>query len=128
MLVPFRDFPIRRKLTLANALTSAVALLIASLGFGAYERYAYRQSLVHRLTTQAEIVGKNSAAAVVFNDRTSAAQTLAALKAEPHIMSAGVYTRDGILFATYVRSDVHEPPSLTALSDGDTGHRFEDGR
>jgi signal transduction histidine kinase/ActR/RegA family two-component response regulator len=121
----FRDLPIRRKLTWVSILTSSLALLIASVAFVSYEVITFRRAMVRELSTQAQIIGYNSAAALLFNDRNSAAETLSALRAEPHIISASVYARDGAVFATYVRSGVTQLPPLTEPPvDDSVSHRF----
>ncbi len=123
----FRDLPIRRKLTWVNVLTSAVALTLASLAFIVFDLTTFRQSVVRQLSTQAQMIGYNGTAALLFNDRNSAAQTLAALRAEPHIVLASIYAKDGAVFATYVRKGVTELPPLTEPPlDKGAGHQFKD--
>ncbi len=121
----FRDLPIGRKLTLANVLTSTLALLLASTAFIAFELLIFRVSMVRQLSTQAAIIGYNSTAALLFNDRNSAAQTLAALRAEPHVLAASIYAKDGAVFATYARRGVTELPPLTESMLENPGHEFK---
>src|SRR5207245_250506 len=74
-----------------------------------------------------DITGTNSASAILFNDEAAAVGTLAALKADPHTIAAGLYTRDNRIFATYVRDDQKEQVALPLrLADQTDGHRFED--
>jgi signal transduction histidine kinase/CheY-like chemotaxis protein len=122
----FRDLPIRRKLTWVNILTSSVALLLASVAFIAYEAVTFRESIARQLTVQAQIIGDNSVSALLFNDREAAVKILAALRAEPHIIVASVYGKDGVVFSTYARKGVNEPPILPDLVRvGGSGRRFE---
>jgi signal transduction histidine kinase/CheY-like chemotaxis protein len=122
----FRDLPIRRKLTWVNILTSSVALLLACVAFIAYEAVTFRESIARQLTVQAQIIGDNSASALLFNDREAAHKILAALRAEPHIIVASVYGKDGVVFSTYARKGVNEPPILPDLVRvGGSGRRFE---
>jgi len=125
----FRDLPIRRKLTSVNVLTSSIALFLASVAFIAYEVVTFRDSVAGQLTVQAQIIGYNSASALMFNDREAAIQVLAALRAEPHIMSATIDRKDGTVFVPYTRKGASEPEALpeAAMNNG-TGHRFESGR
>jgi signal transduction histidine kinase/DNA-binding response OmpR family regulator len=66
----------------------------------------------------------------VFNDPDSAAATLGALRAEPHVVSAGIYTVGGTLFASYVRdgpprtASVPRPPASLAAGHAFEGHRL----
>lgn len=57
-----------------------------------------------RLATLADIIGQNSTAALDFNDKDDAANVLQALRREPHIVSACLYSGAGILFAEYRRA------------------------
>ncbi|HYX53001.1 MAG TPA: ATP-binding protein, partial [Candidatus Limnocylindrales bacterium] len=92
---------ISRRLTLMNLLVSASALLLASTGFLLYDQFTFRQNLVRSLSAEAEIVGANSASALMFNDPQSAERTLEPLKAFPNIRAAGIYTPDGRVFARF---------------------------
>src|SRR6267143_3069344 len=108
----FRELSIRQKLTMMGILATSTAILLACTAFLTYELFAYRGDMIRSLFTQAEIVGANSASAILFNDDPAAAETLAALKADPHIVSAGIYTRDSRAFAVYGRSDKQRAVAL----------------
>ncbi|MCK4305195.1 MAG: response regulator [Candidatus Eisenbacteria sp.] len=99
----FVDLCIRRKLSLIIMLTSSVALLLASVAFFSYEVVTYRKHLANRISTLADIIGANSTAALTFDDRASAEETLSALKADGYVVAACIYTVDGSPFGTYVR-------------------------
>ena len=98
----FRNLPIKHKLTLLSVLASGSALILACGAFAVYDSWSFRDALVQTISTQARIVGANSAASLLFGDLRSATETLAALSAEPAVLSAGIYRRDGKLFASYV--------------------------
>ncbi|WP_026840691.1 ATP-binding protein [Citrifermentans bremense] len=102
MLRRFRDLSIRRKLLAILLLTSAVGLALVSTAFVITEATGFRSGMQTELSALAEIVGSNSSAAVAFNDRKSAADTLAALRAKPYILTALVVLKDHTLFASYV--------------------------
>jgi PAS domain S-box-containing protein len=122
----FGKLSIRQKLTMMGILASGTAILLACTAFLTYELFAYRGDMIRSLFTQAEIVGANSAAAILFNDEPAAAETLAALKADPHIVSAGIYTRDNRAFATYGRIDKQRAVALRErFADHADGHWFE---
>ena len=103
-MVSFRHLSIKHKLTLLSVLTSGSALALACAAFVAYDGVVFRDTLVQNIATQAKIVGINSAAALLFNEAGSATETLAALRAEPNIVSASIYTAEGKLFASYARN------------------------
>ena len=116
-----RTKSISRKITLMNMLVSGVALLLAGAALFAYDQVTSRQSLVHSLRSQAQIVGFNSVSALLFNDPQSAVNTLAALKNSPNIEAASIFTFDYNLFATYLRTGVARPLSVPRLSGTKTG-------
>ena len=121
-----RTKSISRKITLMNMLVSGVALLLAGAALFAYDQVTSRQSLVHALRAQAQIVGSNSVSALLFNDPQSAVNTLSALKSSPNIEAATIFTRDYNLFATYLRDGVTQAlsvPRLSGIQKGSYGFR-----
>jgi signal transduction histidine kinase/CheY-like chemotaxis protein len=108
---------ISRKLTWMNMLVSGAALLLACAAFIGYDTVTFRETMVRNLSTQAQIIGSNSASALLFNDSQSAENTLSALKAAPDILSAVIYTPDGRPLASYARApndQIPAPPSMTS--------------
>ena len=120
-----QDLPIRRKLNLVILLTCAVALLAACASIAAYEVFDFRRAIARDTTVLADILGKNTRAALAFQDDTAAQEILQALQAEPHVMAACLYTKDGERFVTYSR------PGLVAEFEphpAADGSRFSHGR
>ena len=113
-----QEHSISRKLTWMNMLVSGAALVLACATFIAYDMITFRETTVRNLSTQAQIVGSNSVSALLFNDPQSAENTLSALKAAHNIMSAGIYTPDGKLFASYSRDPGEQIPSLPSIPSG----------
>jgi len=105
-----KDFSIRFKLTLLILSASALAVLLASLGFAVYERQSYRASAVRELTALADTLGANTAASLAFNDQRTAKEMLNALATEPNVLVASLYDNQGRIFAEY-RSP-SSPPTL----------------
>ena len=99
----FRDSSIGSKLTFLIMATSSSALLLACLAVGAYDMLDLRRSMASDLHVIAAIVGENSTAALTFNDANAARDVLSALRSEPHVRSACIFTRDGRQFARYTR-------------------------
>src|SRR5438477_5507088 len=102
-MVKVRDYSIKRQLTLMNMLVSGAALLTACTAFGVYQMSIFRTGMVRNLSLQAQLVEANSASSLLFNDTSSARNTLSALKASPGIVSAVIYTRQGEVLAQYWR-------------------------
>ena len=98
-----RQLPLARKLVLIMMATSSVALLVACSFFLGYDIIGFRRTIAAQLNTLADITGANSAAALTYHDPNSARLVLQALHAEPHIVAAGIYGTDQILFASYHR-------------------------
>ncbi len=122
----FHDLSIRQKLTVMSVFASGTALLLACAAFLTYELFAYREGMIRMLSVRASIIGTNSASAILFNDEASATETLAALKDDPHIVSAGIYKRDNQAFATYGLSDKQRSVALLERFAGHAdGHWFE---
>lgn len=95
---------IRRKQMLLLMLTSGVALLLACGAFLAYERFAFREGLTHKLESLAVILGTASTAALDFQDSKVGREVLAALHEEKHITRAVIFDRAGKEFAVYLRN------------------------
>ena len=122
----FRNMSIQWKLLWVSMLASGATLLLIGTAFVLYDRMTFREVMVRQLAAQADIIGFNSASPLLFDDPDAAAETLAALRAEPRIIAAGIYRVDGQRFATYDRQPpagaTMLPAQLGALRDG---HRFE---
>jgi len=102
-------------------LTSGAVLLLTCSAFFAYELITFRQSSIRQLSTLGEIIAANSTAALAFDDSTAANEILSALKAERHIVAAGLYDADGKLFSSY-RADPQQGAFPTAPATD--GYRF----
>ncbi len=117
-----RSRQIKRSLMTMMLLTSGVVVVITCATFSAYELLSARQLALRDLTTLGEVVAANSTGALAFDDAQGALDTLSALRAEPHLAAAGLYTRDGKLFATYPRGVSAAALPATPPS---SGYRFE---
>lgn len=113
--MPFRDLPIKRKLTLISLLTSGVALMLACAAFVAFEQVTFRKFMVRDLTMLAEMIGYHSASALSFNDARSADETLKGLTSQPQILAACIYDAEGRVFATYRRTGAAVTPWPAAM-------------
>jgi signal transduction histidine kinase len=124
-----RDHSITEKLSWMNTLIGSVVLVLTGAGFSIWDMTVFRQDMVRRVSIQAQIVGANSVSALLFNDQASAENTLAALKAAPHVTYAGIYTPEGRLFAGYWRDRRHEESAIPANSaTKPEAHWFKDGQ
>jgi diguanylate cyclase (GGDEF)-like protein len=97
-----RLLPARRPETL-HVMAVGIALLIAGAVLTSFELWSLQGSLQADLEVQARIVGDNAEAALAFQDRKTAAEILAALRASPAIVEAAIYDSNGMTFASYLR-------------------------
>ena len=112
-----QNLSIKRKLMLITMLTSGVALVLLSASFLIYDLVSFRVFLTQDLSTQAEIIAYNTAAAMAFDTPADATDDLAALKAKNDIVAAVLYNQQGKVFAKYVRADIARPDLPTDLTD-----------
>ncbi len=96
---------INHKLTLLTLVVLSVAAGASLLGSFWHDKQDYYGEAVRELQTLAEVVGRNSAAALELGDKASARRTLSALGADPTIERCALYDAEGRLFAGYGRAD-----------------------
>lgn len=103
------------------AITGA-ALALAGALMLAVEVTSLTRAMVKDITIKADIIGSQCSAALLFNVKRDAEETLGALRADRQIEYAAVYTGNGGLFAEY-RSEgsVEVPAPAPPFVDG---HRF----
>src|ERR1700689_516409 len=100
----FESASIQKKLALLVLSASLFALVLASVGFGIYERASFRADIARELSTLADTLGANTAASLAFDDQKTAREMLAALRAEHHVLGACLYDNQGKIFAEYRRA------------------------
>lgn len=108
----FRDYSILKKLTRMNMMVSGVALGLASVALITYDLISVREAMNHQLLIQAQIIGSNSASALLFADPQSAEKTLSALGSASNVTDAAITAADGRTFATYSRDSREQRPSV----------------
>jgi PAS domain S-box-containing protein len=97
------DLPIRKKLVVVIMMTSGAVVLLTCVVFFTYEYFTYRQTTVRELSTLGAIIAANSTAALAFDDPGDAGEILSALRAEPQIVAAYLYDKEGKIFSRYTR-------------------------
>lgn len=98
-----KNVSIRDKLNRIIMLTTSTALLLAAFGFFLYDLLAFRNTEARELASVAEIIGAHSTAALQFQDPASGRETLETLRVDPRVVSAGLYTQEDKIFASYHR-------------------------
>ena len=112
MISPFRNFSLSHKLLTVIMVTCSGALILACAVIVLYDLLQYRQDMSEELSVQADIIGANSTMALAQHNPALANQTLQALRYQTSITKATIYTKDGIIFATYMPGLESPPPSM----------------
>lgn len=117
-----KDTPIQKKLMRVIRWISGAVLFLTCASYFAYEFVTFRHTTVRQLSTLGEIIASNSTAALAFESSDDAYEILSAVKADPHIVVAGIYDKNGKLFS-------HYPDNLTnhVLPDvlAEDGYQFK---
>jgi len=116
--VSVRAISFRRKLMIAAVLPASIFVVLACLVSITNEYFSFRRENTAQLSSITDIVGANSAAALVFEDGKNAQETLAALRTIPSVLASDLYTKRGTLFASYQRGKNEKPPAVEAPSMG----------
>ena len=119
-----RQRSIRKKLVAVVMTTTFVALLVSIAIVIGYDLRSYHRALVNDLSTQAELVGHMTSAALSFDDPRLANENLALLRTSPLVRAAAIYDSRGKLFASYAAAG--EPRDIPARLDAASLPR-EDG-
>jgi len=123
-----QNMSIKHKLISIIMATCIGALLLASIVQLLAERRGYREETVRSVSCYAKMVGDNCSAALAFKDAKDAQGMLKSLHAEPLIVFACVYTKEGKVLAHYQRPDVTDkfsPPVHRAESYGFDNNYFK---
>ncbi|MBU1107511.1 MAG: HAMP domain-containing protein, partial [Candidatus Riflebacteria bacterium] len=94
---------IRQQLFRMNLLSIGVAFGLILLILVIKDVRNYKDYVLQNLSGQAKIIGNFSSTALTFSDEKTAAEILATLGAFPDIVQSAIYTREGKMFARYVR-------------------------
>jgi len=103
-----RDIPIRNKLTRIITITSSLALFLAFTSFAIFELTTSRQVISKELLGIANIIGANCVAALEFEDPKPGEETIQSLKADPRIVAASIYDKNGKVFVRYKKDKTKE--------------------
>ena len=99
---PPRSF--RDKFTWLVTATSAAAILVVAIVLATANHLNLRRATFAALDAQVATTALNSGAPLVFGDRETASEVLAAFRAMPSVESATLYSASGTPFARYQRA------------------------
>ena len=110
--------PIKRKLIAIIMVITTAVLLVTCSAFAIVEVLAVRASMLVDNTILADVAGTDSIGALSFNNQQDATESLRALRAEPNIIAARIYSRNGGAFATYTRpgAELHILPGHIGMT------------
>jgi signal transduction histidine kinase/ActR/RegA family two-component response regulator len=97
-----RPRSIRQKLVTIVMSTTLAALAVSVGSVVGYDLRSYQNTLLNDLTTQAELVGHMTTAALAFDDARLARENLELLRIRPTVRAAALYDEHGALFAYYI--------------------------
>jgi signal transduction histidine kinase/ActR/RegA family two-component response regulator len=109
-MISLRRLSLPRRIVAIAMIISTAALLLASAALIGYDYVTARSDLRSGTTTSARIIADDEVAAVSFNDRPTAMETLNALRAQSSILAACVYSGTA-LFAQYLKDSAEAPCS-----------------
>ena len=95
----FAALPVHRKLVAMALAITLLALSAASAGLIALDVWRYRLGASTDITSLAQVIAENSAAALAFRDLEAAAETVATARIRPGVTRMCLYAQDGTLFA-----------------------------
>jgi signal transduction histidine kinase/CheY-like chemotaxis protein len=107
-----RPSSLRGKLTRIVVVTLMGALLTMTVALLYRDLAEYRRTLAADLATDAAIMALLNTPALSFDDHERAERNLAAFSEKPMVLSAGLYSVDGQLYAAYSRGDAAPPPEM----------------
>ncbi len=113
----FHRLPIATKLTAIVMAVSGTVILLASLTLVLVDREAARNALVHEVTSLATMIAANSTAAISFDDRTAAYDTLATVANHPDVLGAATFNRAGLTFVRFATGSELPPKVLPPSLD-----------
>ena len=93
----FQKRSLKQKLILLFALTSSVALAVASLAFWTFELISYRSTLRREMITIGRMLADSGSAAVAFDDARAAQESMAVLRADSRVVTGCLYKNDRVL-------------------------------
>ncbi|MDH3511717.1 MAG: response regulator [Gammaproteobacteria bacterium] len=106
------NLPLARKLRFIILITTGLALFAAFCLQMGGEIFLYRRNLEDHIATLANAIGKNSAAALLFQDSDQARKVLRTIQADGKIVQAHLYTADKQRLLTEAFSQPHETEAL----------------
>jgi signal transduction histidine kinase/DNA-binding response OmpR family regulator/HPt (histidine-containing phosphotransfer) domain-containing protein len=127
----FGRLSLARKLTAIGAVTAATSLILVCAVFFVWDFSTSRQRLVRDTGMVADVLGRNSTAALAFGDAKAAGDILRGVGLNEHIVSAEILSVEGRILANY-RAPGTSSRAMTfpghVVRQGQAWHQFTDDR
>jgi signal transduction histidine kinase len=114
-MLNFERSGLSQKLTIISVLTTGCALLLVFAAFAVASILSHTSEERKQLTSLADVIGASSVASLLYSDRPTAEQALAALAVKGDITRAALFDRDGKPFAAYPVLADPAPEALDGL-------------
>src|SRR5436190_5530762 len=101
----FRNLPIQKKMLTMTLVICGAVLLVAIAVLFTFQILNFRSNFQQDVTTVAQIIARNSTAAIAFKDEKSATELASSLSAKPSVVAACLVLPDGSVFATFGKED-----------------------
>lgn len=107
----FQNISIKNKIVGIILLICSVTLIIGFTIIGINDINSLKKNLLANAILNTQLVGDYSVASLTFDDNEGAEEILSKLKSLPNFMSGAIYDRNGLLFASYKKTnDIFIPP------------------
>lgn len=103
----FHGLPIKKRLIYTAMLITGVILCLAMLLLTVNEFFTSRSEMVKTMTALSKVIGAQSSASLVFDDKSDATAILNTLSNAPIVIYAALYMKDGRMLAQYIRDAGH---------------------
>ncbi|MGA2094041.1 MAG: CHASE sensor domain-containing protein [Sedimentisphaerales bacterium] len=118
-----QNMAIKGKLITIVMVTCVLALLLVGGAFVVLEVKSRINNMIEDLRTKAQITAYNCEGSISFEDPKDAEKVLKGLKADPFILFACVYKRNGEVFASYAANET-DKTRLTIKQQPQPGYRL----
>jgi PAS domain S-box-containing protein len=122
-----RKISLQGKLIRTSMMTSLMALILAAAAFMLIDYINFRHNMQSAMISLATVVGRNSQAALLFDDRQAARDTLGALTAVPNIATAAILDLERNTFARFNRATPTGPKIADVEASYEEGVYFHKG-
>lgn len=120
MKLSFKDISIRVKIVLLILVITAIALLLSGVIFFAYDKSQFEIQTLNDLNILTDIVGNINEAAIIYNDKKVANESLSALLFDKNINYAIIYNSVMDTIAEYVKDTTINTEAIIPVESRDT--------